>query len=42
LDGEFWELYFANVPSPNQMENYVINASKDMGREILFLLTNLC
>lgn len=25
-DGEFWKLWFANVPSPGQMENYVITA----------------
>ncbi|SEA63709.1 GNAT family N-acetyltransferase [Nitrosospira multiformis] len=25
-DGEFWKLWFANVPSPEQMENYVITA----------------
>lgn len=25
-DGEFWRLWFANVPSPEQMENYVITA----------------
>ncbi|SOD42479.1 GNAT family N-acetyltransferase [Nitrosovibrio sp. Nv4] len=26
MDGEFWKLWFANVPSPAQMESYVINA----------------
>lgn len=26
MDGEFWKLRFANVPSPDQMENYVIDA----------------
>lgn len=26
MDGEFWKLWFASVPSPDQMENYVINA----------------
>jgi RimJ/RimL family protein N-acetyltransferase len=25
-DGEFWKLWYANVPSPGQMENYVITA----------------
>jgi N-acetyltransferase len=25
-DGEYWKLWFANVPSPDQMENYVIKA----------------
>ncbi|ABB75387.1 Protein N-acetyltransferase, RimJ/RimL family [Nitrosospira multiformis ATCC 25196] len=25
-DGEFWKLWFANVPPPEQMENYVITA----------------
>ncbi|MCC2681844.1 MAG: GCN5-related N-acetyltransferase [Nitrosospira multiformis] len=25
-DGEFWKLWFANVPSPEQMGNYVITA----------------
>lgn len=25
-DGEFWKLWFANVPSPGQMENYVTSA----------------
>jgi RimJ/RimL family protein N-acetyltransferase len=25
-DGELWRLWFANVPSPDQMESYVINA----------------
>ena len=25
-DGEFWKLWFANVPSPVQMENYVASA----------------
>lgn len=29
MDGEFWKLWFANVPSPDQMENYVINAVED-------------
>lgn len=26
MDGELWKLWFASVPSPDQMENYVINA----------------
>lgn len=26
MDGESWKLWFANVPSPDQMEGYVINA----------------
>lgn len=26
MDGELWRLWFANVPSPDQMESYVINA----------------
>jgi len=25
-DGEFWKLWFANVPSPGQMENYALTA----------------
>ncbi|HET7061232.1 MAG TPA: GNAT family N-acetyltransferase, partial [Nitrosospira sp.] len=25
-DGEYWKLWFANVPSPDQMENYVTKA----------------
>jgi RimJ/RimL family protein N-acetyltransferase len=25
-DGEFWKLWYANVPSPGQMKNYVITA----------------
>jgi RimJ/RimL family protein N-acetyltransferase len=25
-DGEFWKLWYANVPSPDQMENYVTSA----------------
>jgi RimJ/RimL family protein N-acetyltransferase len=25
-DGEYWKLWFANVPSPDQMESYVIKA----------------
>lgn len=25
-EGEFWKLWFANVPSPDQMENYVTSA----------------
>lgn len=25
-DGEYWKLWFANVPSPDQMENYVAKA----------------
>ncbi|MGH8683927.1 MAG: GNAT family N-acetyltransferase [Nitrosospira sp.] len=29
IDGEFWKLWFANVPSPDQMESYVINAVED-------------
>ncbi len=29
MDGEFWKLWFASVPSPDQMENYVINAVED-------------
>ncbi|MDQ3186362.1 MAG: GNAT family N-acetyltransferase [Pseudomonadota bacterium] len=28
-DGEFWKLWFAKVPSPEQMESYVINAVED-------------
>jgi RimJ/RimL family protein N-acetyltransferase len=26
MDGEFWKLWYANVPSPDQMESYVIRA----------------
>jgi RimJ/RimL family protein N-acetyltransferase len=26
MDGEFWKLWYANVPSPEQMESYVIRA----------------
>jgi RimJ/RimL family protein N-acetyltransferase len=26
MDGEYWKLWFANVPSPDRMENYVIKA----------------
>jgi RimJ/RimL family protein N-acetyltransferase len=26
MDGEFWKLWYANVPSPDQMESYVIKA----------------
>lgn len=26
MDGEYWKLWFASVPSPDQMESYVINA----------------
>lgn len=26
LDGELWKLWFANVPSPDQMQRYVLNA----------------
>jgi RimJ/RimL family protein N-acetyltransferase len=29
LDGEFWKLWFAKVPSPDQMESYVIQAIGD-------------
>jgi N-acetyltransferase len=29
LDGELWKLWFARVPSPDQMERYVINAIED-------------
>ncbi len=29
MDGELWKLWFASVPSPKQMENYVINAVED-------------
>ncbi|SCY64297.1 Protein N-acetyltransferase, RimJ/RimL family [Nitrosospira sp. Nl5] len=29
MDGEFWKLWFASVPSPDQMENYVIGAIED-------------
>jgi N-acetyltransferase len=28
-DGEYWKLWFANVPSPDQMENYVVKAIKN-------------
>ncbi|GDX61024.1 MAG: GNAT family N-acetyltransferase [Nitrosospira sp.] len=28
-DGELWKLWFANVPSPDQMENYVECAMRD-------------
>jgi RimJ/RimL family protein N-acetyltransferase len=26
MDGELWKLWYANVPSPDQMQNYVIRA----------------
>ena len=26
MDGEFWKLWYANVPSPDQMESYVMRA----------------
>lgn len=29
MDGEFWKLWYAKVPSPEQMESYVINAVED-------------
>ena len=29
LDGEFWKLWFAKVPSPDQMESYVVQAIED-------------
>lgn len=29
MDGEFWKLWYAKVPSPEQMESYVINAIED-------------
>jgi RimJ/RimL family protein N-acetyltransferase len=29
MDGEFWKLWFARVPSPEQMERYVIHAVED-------------
>lgn len=29
LDGEFWKLWFARVPSPDQMDGYVIHAIED-------------
>ncbi|MDN5881213.1 MAG: GNAT family N-acetyltransferase [Nitrosospira sp.] len=29
IDGELWKLWFASVPSPDQMENYVMNAVED-------------
>jgi len=29
MDGELWKLWFAGVPSPGQMENYVFNAVED-------------
>ncbi|MDN5835925.1 MAG: GNAT family N-acetyltransferase [Nitrosospira sp.] len=28
-DGDLWKLWFASVPSPDQMENYVMNAVED-------------
>ena len=31
-DGEFWKLWYANVPSPGQMENYVITAIENAER----------
>jgi N-acetyltransferase len=29
LDGEFWKLWFAKVPSPDQMESYVVQAIEE-------------
>lgn len=29
MDGEFWKLWFASVPSPDKMESYVISAVED-------------
>ncbi len=29
MDGEFWKLWFARVPSPDQMANYVMHAVTD-------------
>ena len=29
MDGEFWKLWFARVPSPDQMANYVMHAVAD-------------
>ena len=29
MDGEFWKLWFAKVPSPEQMESYVMRAVED-------------
>ncbi|MGH8762275.1 MAG: GNAT family N-acetyltransferase [Nitrosospira sp.] len=29
MDGEFWKLWFASVPSPDKMESYVISAVDD-------------
>ena len=26
MDGEYWKLWFANIPSPDHMENYVARA----------------
>ena len=26
MDGEYWKLWFANIPSPDHMENYVVRA----------------
>lgn len=31
-DGEFWKLWFAKVPSPEQMESYVTHAVKDAAK----------
>lgn len=32
MDGELWKLWFANVPSPDQMERYVTRAVEDARR----------
>ncbi|PTR10146.1 RimJ/RimL family protein N-acetyltransferase [Nitrosospira sp. Nsp5] len=31
-DGEFWKLWFAKVPSPEQMESYVMHAVEDAAK----------
>lgn len=31
-DGEFWKLWYARVPAPEQMEEYVTAAITDAGR----------
>lgn len=33
-DGEFWKLWYARVPAPEQMEDYVTIAIADAGEEI--------
>lgn len=32
LDGESWKVWYANVPSPDEMEDYVLSAIKEVGK----------